>query len=76
MKIDVFCHVVPSGFKEALRKLSLSLPYYVERTGTLTDLDLRFRIMDKYCDYLQVISVAGFHKVIAEAGEKSIDLGR
>ncbi len=76
MKIDVFCHVVPSEFKKALHKLSLSPPYYVERTGSLTDMDLRFRIMDKYPDYLQVISVAGFHKVIAEAGEKSVDLAK
>ena len=76
MKIDIFTHVVPSGFKEALNKLSLSPPYYVECTRSLFDLDLRFRIMDKYDGYVQVITVAGFHKVIAEAGAKAVDLAK
>jgi len=76
MKIDIFTHVVPSRYKDALKKMSLSGPYYTELTRSLTDLDLRFRIMDKYDEYVQVLTVAGFHKAIAEGKAKAVELAK
>src|ERR1700688_2943098 len=61
MKIDAFCHILPHNFHERLGKLS-------ERTSTIrkralgipcmTDLDIRFRIMDRFENYVQVLSLA------------------
>ncbi len=76
MKIDVFAHVLPLPYKKAMSRLSLSSPHYIEATQSLTDLDVRFRIMDSYEGYVQVLTVAGFQKVIAEAANHSIELAR
>ena len=60
MKIDIFCHIVPKKYKEALDKVS---PYYqkrIERVPTLFDLERRFRIMDKYEDLRQVLTISSF----------------
>ncbi len=60
MKIDIFPHILPAKYKEALHKeskpgfwksLHNSLP-------TLFDLDYRFRIMDKFDDLMQVLTIA------------------
>ena len=61
MKIDAFCHILPHNFHERLGKLS-------EKTSTIrmralsipcmTDLDIRFRIMDRFENYVQVVSLA------------------
>ena len=76
MKIDVFAHIVPVGFERALEKESASLPYYIECTPSLYDLDLRFRIMDKYEDYFQVLTVPGIHEVTMKGHPKAVDLVR
>jgi predicted TIM-barrel fold metal-dependent hydrolase len=74
MKIDTFCHVVPKKFKSTAEKLGISLPDYVTKTRSLTDLDLRFRIMDKYEDYVQIITVSGIHEVTVKGHPKAIEL--
>src|SRR5712672_1598258 len=61
MKIDAFCHILPHNFHERLGKLS-------EKTSTIrmralgipcmTDLDIRFRMMDRFENYVQVVSLA------------------
>jgi len=61
MKIDIFCHIVPRKYLEAARKAApgdfpqLNL---IEGTPTLTDLNVRFRIMDKYPEMVQVLTLA------------------
>jgi predicted TIM-barrel fold metal-dependent hydrolase len=57
MRIDAFCHVMPPKFMEVFRK-KVVVPYYVDAMSTLWDLDARFRIMDRYEDYRQVISLS------------------
>jgi len=60
MKIDVFCHVVPQKYKEALYK---AIPegsppqMLIESVPTLFDMDRRFRIMDKFDGLRQVITL-------------------
>jgi len=64
MKIDVFTHILPPKYLEARDKKALSGwasakgSRYVRAVPTLLDLDIRFRIMDKYSDLLQVLTVA------------------
>jgi len=61
MKIDIYPHILPVKYKEALyRKVSGS--FYLrdvnDATPTLWDLDARFRIMDGYEGLMQVLTVA------------------
>jgi len=58
-KIDIFCHVLPQKYKEALLKKARPA-FYLENAKTLvplSDLDLRFKAMDKYPGYRQVLSI-------------------
>ena len=61
MKIDIFCHVFPeSAFNrcfEAAPNLK-DMGKRVRNVPVLFDLDLRFRVMDRFGDYRQVISMA------------------
>jgi predicted TIM-barrel fold metal-dependent hydrolase len=60
MKIDVFPHIIPPRFKEALYK-KVPLPFFgsnwIDTIPTLTDLDLRFRIMDQHEGLVQVLTL-------------------
>ncbi len=66
MKIDVFCHILPIKYKDALDKVVKSTvikdPNFMYSTQkvlpTLYDLDLRFQIMDKYDDLMQVLTLS------------------
>jgi aminocarboxymuconate-semialdehyde decarboxylase len=58
-KIDFFCHIIPPKFKEALFKKSRPT-WYIENTKTLpalSDLNLRFKAMDKYEGMLQLLDL-------------------
>src|SRR5215472_17179676 len=61
MKIDIFCHVFPEAafrrFFEAAPNLK-DMGKRVRNVPMLFDLDLRFRVMDQFGDYHQVISMA------------------
>jgi len=60
VKIDVFPHIIPHKFKEALYQ---KLPggffgsNWIEAMPTLTNLDARFRIMDQYDELVQVLTL-------------------
>jgi predicted TIM-barrel fold metal-dependent hydrolase len=59
MKIDVFCHVFPPKYLEVIKK-KIGPSYAIslaEGIPSLYDMDARFRIMDKFPDVLQVLSV-------------------
>jgi aminocarboxymuconate-semialdehyde decarboxylase len=61
MKIDVFCHVLPPRYAAALRNQAgpgFHLEGPVSAYPALSDFDARFRIMDAYGDYRQVISLS------------------
>ena len=76
MKIDIFAHILPSKYLEAVKGLSLINPDYINCTRTLSDLDARFRIMDKYDEYVQVLTIPGFHRIITEGEEKAVELAK
>ena len=65
MKIDVFPHIIPLKYKEALYKKTMSDKGpqgrrevdKIEAIPSLFDVDVRFRIMDKYEGLLQVLTL-------------------
>ena len=62
MKIDIFPHILTDKYKETLYKKlgSRAKSFYrddLEGTPPLSNLDERFRIMDKYDEYVQVINM-------------------
>jgi predicted TIM-barrel fold metal-dependent hydrolase len=64
MIIDVFSHVLPPRYlKErnarAGNRLANQYGKYFHANPALTDLDVRFRAMDKYPDVVQLITIAG-----------------
>jgi uncharacterized protein len=63
MKIDAYAHIVPQKFLDALLKKKPNMdPFFManmKAVRTLTDLDLRFRIMDKFDGLMQVIALGG-----------------
>ncbi len=61
MKIDIFPHIYPQRFAEQTASLSgpgLEMQKRFADIPVLTDLDLRFRIMDQFQDYVQVLTLA------------------
>src|SRR5215471_13227702 len=61
MKIDIFCHVFPEHVLERCFAAAPNLKDMGKRIKHCTmlfDLDLRFRVMDQFGEYCQVISLA------------------
>ncbi len=64
MIIDAYNHIVPKRYMEAIdkkvtgRDASLPSSKWAKTIPTLVDLDTRFRIMDAFDGYIQVISIA------------------
>ncbi len=61
MKIDVFCHIFPRNYYERMLSVSGKGAYMQKRVREIPgmiDLDQRFRMMDRFDDYVQVISTA------------------
>ena len=57
MKIDIFCHVFPKKFYDRMLVLperGVTIKKRVTEIPSLVDLDVRFRIMDEFRDYIQV----------------------
>ncbi len=59
-KIDAFPHILPPRYFQRLSEL---LPTYPSRPNVvarpaLYDLDIRFRMMDRYPDYVQVLTLS------------------
>jgi uncharacterized protein len=68
MKVDIYSHVAPAKYIEFIKKIAPQSPatryveQFVESDPTLRDLDSRFRIMDRFGDYSQVITMGTSHK--------------
>jgi len=59
-KVDMFCHILPRNFKEALFRRAAKGSYYIEADSSrpaLFDLDVRFRVMDKIEGLRQVLTL-------------------
>jgi predicted TIM-barrel fold metal-dependent hydrolase len=64
MIVDAYTHILPRKYQQGLeqkvpgRDASLNSARYAAMIPTLMDLEARFRVMDAFGDYTQVISVA------------------
>jgi aminocarboxymuconate-semialdehyde decarboxylase len=78
-KIDMFCHIVPAKYKEAILKKASRPSYYLENTKALpalSDLDIRFKAMDKYESYRQVLSIGAPPIELIFSPKEAADLAR
>jgi len=60
LKIDIYSHVLPEKFKEAFLRsgtLAATRKERIDALPTLYDMDQRFRLMDKYEGYVQVLTL-------------------
>jgi len=77
-KIDVFCHIMPPKFLQAMFKKSRP-SWYHENTKTLpalADLNLRFKAMDKYEGMLQLLDLGMPTVEYAVPPKDAVDLAR
>jgi aminocarboxymuconate-semialdehyde decarboxylase len=61
MKLDMYCHIFPKTFFEKVTTLipdAKGMHKRVRAIPCMVDLDERFRIMDKFGDYAQILSLA------------------
>ena len=65
MKIDIFCHILPPKYLAGRNKRAESRFASLEYSKLwtvypgLVNMDTRFRIMDKYRDYVEILTIAG-----------------
>ena len=60
MKIDIYAHIFPQKYGAEIFKRVGERPLFMMQTNpTLTDLEARFRILDKYNDVVQVLVPTG-----------------
>lgn len=61
MKIDIFAHIIPIKYRDALYKIAppgFYLQDVIESLPTLFDLERRFQITDKYEELRQVLTIS------------------
>ena len=61
VKIDIFCHILPQAYFDRMTSISTRgahLQKRVREIPAMTNLDVRFRMMDLFGDYRQVLSLS------------------
>jgi len=79
MKIDIFPHILPIKYKEALYKLAppgFYIQNVIDSLPTLFDLGHRFRIMDKFEGLMQVLTISAPPVELIAEPQKAIDLAK
>ena len=79
MKIDVFCHILPAAYYERMTALTGRGAYMQKRIReipVMVDLDMRFRMMDQFGDYVQVLSLAAPPIEVLAGPDDSPELAR
>jgi uncharacterized protein len=77
-KIDMFCHILPGKYKEALFKKA-EPGYYIEMASkrpALFDLDIRLRVMDKFEGLRQVLTLSTPPLEYAVSPRDAVELAR
>ena len=78
-KIDIFTHIMPTPYHTLLTKLAPDFADVGKRmrgVPMLTDLDLRFRVMDAFESYQQILSLPTPPIEAMVSGEDAVDLAR
>ena len=79
MKIDIYNHIFPMRYFEKMIEVAGSqkdMGKRVRAIPILTDLDERFRVMDSFGDYCQVLSLASPPLEVLAGPDDAIDLAR
>jgi len=58
VKIDIFPHILPVKYKEAILKIDFPHKNMIDTVPMISDLDIRFRVMDRYDGMMQVLTLA------------------
>jgi len=77
-KIDIFCHILPQKYKDALYKKAKPCYYLDADSGTpaIFDLDIRFRVMDQYEGLRQVLTIGAPPLEYVVKADDAVDLAR
>jgi predicted TIM-barrel fold metal-dependent hydrolase len=79
-KIDIFNHIWPQPFFEALKKLAGEMQDITARSGRvpmMTNLDRRFEVMDIFGDdYVQILSLASPPLELIASPDQALELSR
>jgi len=78
-KIDVFTHISPPGYSEGVERIAGGLKDIGKRTRgvpMLHDLEVRFRVMETFPEYQQVLSLPTPPIELYATPEQAIDLAR
>lgn len=78
-KIDVFTHIWPRPYYDALLKVTgnmTNITMRSEKVPMMTDLDARFRVMDQFDDYCQILSLASPPLELIATPEEAVELSR
>ncbi len=76
LKIDVFAHILPANYKKALREILPSGGGLGFGTPALSDLERRFRIMDRFEGLVQVLTLSSPPLELVADPEKAAELAR
>ncbi len=76
MKIDVYAHIIPPGIKDIIFAKGFALAEILQSFPSVYNLDVRFRIMDKYPDVVQVLSFPGASVDDLAGPKEAIDLAK
>ncbi len=82
MIIDAYNHILPREYQATIDKKvkgrdpNLAAVRYSKAINTLVDLDARFRVMDAFDGYVQVLSIAGPHCYTIASPPLAVELAR
>lgn len=77
MIIDIYSHIMPKKYTELYAKKNPAIKKRVEFTSTaVVDLDVRLRLMNRYPDVLQVLTVANIPLETFAKTKDAIELAR
>jgi predicted TIM-barrel fold metal-dependent hydrolase len=80
MKIDVFTHIVPQKYLDALMKKKTPTTSIImagtKAVPTLTDIELRMRIMDQFDELVQILTLAGGQAGKGGTLQEEVELSR
>jgi len=74
--IDMFTHVVPEKYRQALGRVRPDLDQRLAAMPTLYDMDRRFRIMDKYEGLKQVLTLSLTAALVLEDPVLAVDFAK
>jgi aminocarboxymuconate-semialdehyde decarboxylase len=79
VKIDVFCHILTPRFNEkrlAMAPPAMNLAARIKTMPAIIDLEERFRIMDMFEDYVQILTVANPPVEVIADPEDAVEMSR